>query len=184
MGEEHDEDHNNSPIQKAAKLWLSHVAQNNDKYRKPWMTHVDLMQAIRRDYLTRLQPTKEETQRNSTIQQARKLWLNHVAQNNKNKMHLRHHATLVVKTAPRTQPHRPTCIIFRCHDLVSEGTHELCLYHHNVQAQHFFQRYSPAMRAADLTRSPSDPDYLTMCHLTDPTYERVNELLLMANNTY
>jgi hypothetical protein len=37
MGGEQDEAHHNSPLKQARTLWLSHVAQNNDKYRKPWM---------------------------------------------------------------------------------------------------------------------------------------------------
>ncbi len=148
------------------------------------MTHVNLMQAIRRDYLTKWQPKHEETQSNSTLPQARKLWLNHVAQNNKNKIHIRQNATLLVKTAPRTRPHRPTCIISRCHDLVSGGTRELCLYHHNVQAQHFFQRYSPVMRVSDLNRSPSDPDYLTMCQLTDLIHLRAGQRVIVNGEQY
>jgi hypothetical protein len=51
------------------------------------------MQTLRLDYLTKWQPKHEE------------LWLKHVAQNNKNKIHIRHNTALVVTTATRTQPH-------------------------------------------------------------------------------
>ncbi len=153
MGGEQDAAHINSPKQHARELWQSHVA--HDK-------------SIRQDYLTKW-PAQHEA-----------LWLNHVEQNNKNKIHIRQNATLVlVKTAPRTQPHRPTCTIPRCNDLVSEGTHELCLHHHNIQARHFFQRYSPAMRVPDLTRSPSDPNYLTLCNLTDPIQLRAGQWVIV-----
>ena len=143
--------------------WTHHLLQYQKtnlrtRYKRMTKTRVKLMRAIRptqnippisvggeqqqQQVTPRLKITGGETHSNLWLtQQTRTPRTNHVAKNKMDKIYLRQNATLVVTTAPSTQPHRPTCIISRCHDLVSEGTHELCLYHHNVQAQHFFQRY-------------------------------------------
>ena len=75
MGGEQDNVHINSPTQQKRQPWHSHVV--HEKSSKPWMTHVNLMQAIRQVYLTKWQTNHAA------------LWLNNVAQNNKSKIHIR-----------------------------------------------------------------------------------------------
>ncbi len=142
--------------------WTHHLLQFQKttlrmRYKRMTKARVKLMHAIGREQrlspisfekrkkiaTTRLKITGEDVHNNPTLEQTRE-----------NKIHLRQHATHTITAAPRTQPHRPTYNISRRSALVSEGTNELCLYHHNVQAQHFFQRYNPTTRVTDLTALP------------------------------